>query len=189
MKKINWKKVIKKLIAILVMLFVLVHMIPFTITKDINAIEIKLDDPSYLEERTIQVSGKYYLNLLVEDKFRGKIIISDYKITSGKMETIWFSEESGSLVYQFVIGKNEHKHPIKETYILGPIIAKPLLRNMAILLYNENVQDKNGDLRTGTNHGGYWDSIKGYCLVAEVNNREDALAVLKWHKVIAPDQE
>ena len=47
--KTLYAKIIKKAIYILFIAFVLIYTIPFPINKESDAVEIKLDDPAYLQ--------------------------------------------------------------------------------------------------------------------------------------------
>jgi hypothetical protein len=180
MKILN-AKIIKWTIRILFIVFVLVYTIPFPINKELNAVEIKLDDPSYLETRTIHISGTYRFNLLKGNTFEGQIFVPEYELTSEKMDKVEFIRDADydygySLSYRYEIGTDVDGRPIREYYFLGRIISGPLLYRPVILVYSKN--------KGGT---GGWGSDSGYCIVPSASNREEALEILEKYDIYPPE--
>lgn len=84
MQEYKKSKFVKWVSIICSIIIFLAFIIPIPINREYDAIEIKLDDPSYLVQRKIKIRGKYHWNILTRDVFDGQIIVSDYEITTKK---------------------------------------------------------------------------------------------------------
>ncbi|CAK7058428.1 hypothetical protein [Tissierella sp.] len=175
--KTLYAKIIKRAVYIFFIAFVLIYTIPFPINKELDAVEIKLDDPSYLETRKIHISGTYRLNLFTDNTFQGQIFVPEYELTSGKMDEIQFMKDIDNgcpLVYKNEIGAIADDRPLEEDYSFGRILSRPLFHRMVILVYGESKGDVRG-----------WNSDTGYCIVPSVSNREEALKVLEKYDIFS----
>lgn len=74
---LNLLKIIKKFFIILLFVLLFIFNFPFKVQYSINAKEIDLSDSSYLKDRVVLLDGMYKINLLIEDRFYGKIEIYD----------------------------------------------------------------------------------------------------------------
>ena len=101
MKK-SYAKIIKRTVTIFLIVFILLYTIPIPINRKLDAVEIKMDDPSYLETRTIHIKGNYRFNLLKANTFKGQIFVPEHEITSEEMLTV-FSAENGDIGYEGLI--------------------------------------------------------------------------------------
>ena len=54
---------------VIVSAVILLNIIPIPVKKEINAKEIKVDDPSYIEDTNIYISGVYHFNIFSDDTF------------------------------------------------------------------------------------------------------------------------
>lgn len=179
MMKILYSKIIKRSICILFIVIILIYIIPFPINKKFDAIEIKLDDPSYLETRRISISGNYRFNLFTDNTFQGQIFVPEYELTSGKMDKIQFMKDIDNgcpLVYKNESGTIADGRPLEEYYSFGRILSEPLLHRMVILVYGQS----KGDVSV-------WNSSTGYCIVPFVSNREEALKILKKYNIFSSE--
>lgn len=183
--KTSYSKIIKWTVRIFFIVLVLICIIPFPINRKFDAVEIKLDEPSYLEKRTIYISGTYYFNLLTDSTFKGQIFVPEYKLTSKKMNRVQFFRHNafggfpsaeGSLLYSYVIGTDANGRPIKKFYSFGEICSKPFFHNMVILLYGQSKGEGRG-----------WLSSGGYCIVPSASNREEALKILAKYDIYPPE--
>ncbi|QOR35417.1 hypothetical protein IMX26_00815 [Clostridium sp. 'deep sea'] len=146
---------------------------PIPINRELTAVEIKLDDPGYLETRTIQIKGSYRFNLFKDNIFKGQIFVPKYPTTAKKMQKLQFIRDVGNeavMSYVYTTGTDADGHENYEHYNFGKMICKPLLSKMVILVYEQ--QDNSG-----------WSSKFGYCIVTSAKNREEALNILKKYDI------
>ena len=68
-------------LGVLISLTVISLVVPIPVEKTIQAIEIKLDDPSYCVEREITIRGTYHLNVSSPHRYSGILSISGYEET------------------------------------------------------------------------------------------------------------
>lgn len=142
---------------------VLAYTVPIPINKTYNAKEIKLDNPTYVVDRQIEVSGYYYINLFTTDVFKGRITVSGYPRTATAQMDMRSIRASASIAMVF---------------------SKGLLGEMRILPYTQNYTEKDVFPRP---YGG-WDTASGYCIAAGVSSREQVLDLLidQYRMVNAP---
>ena len=175
------KIVVNVIIAILLLLVVLVFIVPIPVSREYAALEVKLDDPSYIAQRTVIVSGYYHFNLFSDDQFTGKITIPDYEWTQQDLETVQFMKDGCPLIYYNYDDKDGNGGLVKTEYFFGEIYSGLLFRNMCIAVFSENTNDLNAENPSG----GSWHSADGICIVPAVSTRQEALDVLKSNDVIS----
>lgn len=180
-RKIN---IIKWIPSFLIIVVLLVLVIPIPINKVYDAIEIKLDDSSYIVRCQVKVYGKYYKNLFTDDVFDGQIVVSDYKLTTEKMSKVHFCNDGWPLEYNYVIGYDINGRRIWGTYFLGRLYSKSWFRGMTISVFSDNPLNKDGDGKVEGDWGG-WNDRNGYCIVPNAANREEALNILLKNGVIS----
>lgn len=177
--KTLYTKIIKWTVFIVFISLVLLYTIPFPINKELDAVEIKLDDPSYLETRTIYISGTYRLNLFIDNTFKGQIFIPEYEITSERMSNIQFMRGKDNvcpLIYRYEVGTDVDGRPLKEYYSFGWIVSKLFLYRPVIMVSGQSKGEKIG-----------WRSDRGYCIVASAGDREEALEILAKYDIFPPE--
>jgi len=179
------RRVIVLSLSFVLLAVVLLFTIPIKINKTLSAIEIKLDDPSYLQECNITITGFYHLNLFVDDTFEGAIAVSGYSQTLEKMSTVHLSKEGCSLYYhRFEEGLYDEDGRLKRfEYSLGNIMIGRFFNNMVIAVYSDNPLDKD---RGWKEYGswGTWNERDGYCIVSNVSSYEEAVQTLLARGVI-----
>ncbi|MCL2415693.1 MAG: hypothetical protein FWD01_02665 [Defluviitaleaceae bacterium] len=85
-------KYIFRAFMVLLIIFLIIINVPFPIRIETVALEIKLDDPDYLQERIVIIQGWYRINVFVSHhEFRGKIEISGYPQTQREMHNLGLS--------------------------------------------------------------------------------------------------
>jgi len=139
------------------MAVVLLFSIPIHIDKTLSAVEIKLDDPSYLQECTITITGSYHLNLFVDDTFEGAIAVSGYSQTLEKISPVHFSKEGCPLFYRrFKEGfYDEDGRLTRFEYCLGRIMSGRFFHNVIIVVFSNNPLDKDGGWKEHGSWGGW----------------------------------
>ncbi len=168
MSKISIKKICKIVFLIVAISFMLLHMISIPINKKYDAIEIKLDDPSYLEKCTVSLDGSYQFNFLSADTFKGRITVSTYPRTYDKMEKVDITKKDG---YPLSYGTYDN------LYQFAMLSSDVLLNNIVLLVYSNPMYEDNKSRPLDINHVG-WSSTDGYCIVPSVSTREDAIEKL-----------
>lgn len=169
---------------IALILVILLYVMPIPINRTFDAIEIKLDDPSYIVPCKIKVYGKYYKNLFTDDVFNGQIIVSNYKLTNQKMRKVYFLKDGCPLEYYYDTGRYDSDgHKIYEEYSLGHLYSKSWFRRMIIGVYDNNALNKDGNGKVNGDWGG-WSTIDGYCIVTNASTREEAINILLKNKII-----
>ena len=176
-RHIDIQRVVTISLTLVLLASILLFSIPIPIDTKIEAIEIKLDEPSYIHECSITINGAYNLNLFTDDTFSGTIAVSSYDQTLEKMSTVYFSKDGCPLYYhRFEEGSyNEAGQPIRYEYSLGKMMSGRLFRNMIIAVYSENPLNKDG----GWKEGGSWETWNerdGYCIVTDVHSYEEAIS-------------
>jgi hypothetical protein len=184
MMKPLYAKSAKSVVLILLILLILIHIIPFPVNRELKAVEIKLDDPSYLETRTIHISGTYRFNLFTKDTFNGKIFVPQYELTTkGTSEEVEFSKDPNvgrgfPLSYRYGAAIDTEGRLQENYYFFGRFISKPLMYSPAILVYQKYI-DGTGGLS--------WNGRDGYCIVASADSREEPLEILRKHGIYTPE--
>jgi hypothetical protein len=181
-------KIIKWILRVVAVVMFLALIIPIPINKEYDAIEIKLDDPSYLVKRKINIKGKYYWNILTSDMFEGRITVSDYDFTeTKKMDNIYIPYDNGCLIeYTETIKYGPNSRDVRKYfYPLGRLFSKPWFRNMAMIIYEQNIpyKDKSNNIK----QQGGWGTADGYCIVASAKTYKEAIKILVKQKVIPAD--
>lgn len=141
------KKVIKLIIKLLrkvVIIILISPIIPIPIYLSYNALEIKIDDPSYLVECKVNIKGFYFWSVFLEDKFYGQVILPDYKRTNEKMEKLHNIDYhyGDSLNYNYTEGIDYNGNPKCYTYNLGTMVIGPFFTKVAIQVYKNNAENK-----------------------------------------------
>ncbi|MBF4693454.1 hypothetical protein [Fusibacter ferrireducens] len=171
MNEIKQKR-IKKIITLVVLFAIVLHLIPIPFHKTYEAIEIKLDDPNYLEYTKVHIDGLYKINI-GDDAFDGHIGVEGYDVTEG--EVIWDIKISthlnlSGLSYQL----DTDRDPM---YSFGNIISEPFFKHFALVVW-DNIAENKKDVFRIPDHG-HWSGTDGYCIVPNVTTREEALKALK----------
>lgn len=170
MKKSLIKK-FKILFLVAIVGFFLLHIIPIPIDKEYDAIEIKIDNMTYVESCTVSLYGKYHFNFLKNDTFEGQIIVSTYPITNKKLLfEVDVIKEYGYIVYRYKIDDE------KKQYMFGKLSSDVLLNNIMIFVYSNPLYDNNKTRPAGVSSG--WSNHDGYCIVPSVSTREEAMKKL-----------
>lgn len=138
-----------------------------------------------MENCQIYISGYYHLNIFTDDTFAGQITVSDFRLTSEKMHDVKIRFTGDHLDYSFQEKRNGKVPSVKMSYSLGLMFSKSFFHNMCILVYEENLQDKNGGaIQFGKPAGRVWGEKDGCCIVPSVSNREEALNILQQFGLI-----
>lgn len=185
-EKMKKAKIIYYIFFLLTIGTFLFFIIPIPINRVYDAVEIKIDDTSYIVKRQIKIHGKYYKNLFYDDVFNGQIAVSDYKLTNEKMLKVYFSKDGSPLIYYYYpIGEYDRDgRKTRKEYILGILNSKPLFRDMVICVFSNNPLNKDKIEGNSINWGG-WNEQSGYCIVPKASNREEAINILLKSKVIS----
>jgi len=173
------KPVIKHVIGIIALFALASLIIPIPVHRVYNAVEIKLDDPSYLVSRKVEIRGLYHWNILTNDMFEGRIIVPDYELTSNRMSNLYFSDDGWPLEY-YLSGSDTNDHAIPDTFFLGRIYSKSWFRQMVITVFGES---KGLEGRQGG-----WSTVDGYCIVPLAKSRNEAMKILLKHGLISEDE-
>lgn len=174
----KYKKLIKVTFWTISIGFILFYNIPFKINREYEAIEIKIDDESYLETKTINMNGKYKFNIFTDDTFEGQITIPEYKITSWEMDRLYFHKNGGAVVsYRREAGFNNEERVIYNHGALGHFHYSPFKRNPVIRLAGENKDNISA-----------WSTHQGYCIVFNTSSREEALRIVSKYEDIYPPE-
>lgn len=164
-KKDKW---ISNAIAIIIMLFFFVLIVPFPVNRTYDAIEIKLDDPNYLVKRQVKISGTYHINILESCDFKGQIEVSGYPLTAEKMGDLYSMPTGAPITYSYDKGVDSQGYPNRQYYFFGRLYSKLFLSKPLILVY----------VQTSPSTAS-WGAREGYALVPNVDNFYDAIDVLK----------
>jgi hypothetical protein len=175
-------KILRIVSLIIVTLIIFLCVTPIYINRVYDAIEIKLDDPTYLTNCQITVSGYYFLNLFTNDTLKGKIVVSDYLFTRDEMESIEFSSYGAPLFYYQYDDDSTNAYPNRIEYCLGKLFTNLFLREICITVLSDNPKNKASESKPSGNWGG-WSPEDGYCIVASVSTREDALRILQNYEL------
>ena len=176
-------------LTILLVLILAVLNAPFPVKTEVPALEIKLDDPSYVVERTITVSGSYHINAFKENSFHGQISVSEYFLTSEKMVSpIYLSKESSPLeYYSYRTDPPSSPRAERYNYTLGYIAAKPFMGDPIIMVLSENPLHTDAGAITGAGSWGNWSEEDGVCIVPYAKNRDEAISTLIIRDLYHPE--
>jgi len=179
MHKNRIRIILKHIMQIIAVLMLGALIIPIPVHRKYDAVEIKIDDPSYLVSCQVEIRGQYHWNIFTSDMFEGQIIIPDYELTSNRMSNVYFSDEGWPLEY-YISGSNVNGPAIGDSIFLGRFYSKPWFNQMVITVYGEN-KGLEG------NQGG-WSTVDGYCIVPLAKNRDEAMKILLKHGLINEDK-
>ena len=168
---------VKRVIKIIIAVIVLVHILPFPINKQFETFEIKLDDDMYMDECTVTIKGKYYINFFTRDKFVGNIHVSKYPLTEWEMRSVRIvssTRESGTSLHYVnrVYNENTKRSELK-IYMFGDLITKRFFYDMAIVVLEHYEYPDNTERPHGV--GGGWGSDKGYYIIPSATTRDEAV--------------
>lgn len=175
--------IFKKLISAAVVLFILMHLILFPVNRDYPAKQIWLNDPTYMEECTISISGYYHFNLFTGDTFTGQVTLSDYPLTAESMLPLTFGLDGAFLNYRYELTPVGESLPATMSYDFGIIYSKPMMREVCIIVYTAPSSEAHGR-REPSGKGGSWNNTDGYCIVASVGSHREAVDALKKYDLI-----
>lgn len=175
--------IFKKLIGAAVILFILMHLIPFPVNRDYPAKQIWLNDPTYMEECTISISGYYHFNLFTGDTFTGQVTLSDYPLTAESMLPLTFSPDGSFLDYRYKLKSGNDSLPVTMSYSFGILFGRPMMRDICIIVYTDPISEAHGR-REPSGNGGSWNGTDGYCIVASVGSHKEAVDALKKYNLI-----
>lgn len=80
-------RIVVGVVILLVAVLLLLHLISLPFSRTMTALEIKPDDPTYVAEHTIRISGKYRMNLFYSDSFTGYITADGFALSVPVWET------------------------------------------------------------------------------------------------------
>lgn len=80
-------RIVLGVVILLVAVLLLLHLISLPFSRTMTALEIKPDDPTYVAEHTIRISGKYRMNLFYSDSFTGHITADGFALSVPVWET------------------------------------------------------------------------------------------------------
>ncbi len=181
--KINRKRTMKWISMVFLIIVFLVFTIPIPINKVYDAIEIKLDVPSYFVQCQVKSYGKYHWNLFSDDMFDGQIVVSNYKLTTEKMSKVYFSDDGWPLEYNYIAGYDTDGRPSWDTFFLGRLYSKSWFQQMTITVFSGNQANKTGGEKTKMSRGS-WSERDGYCIVPLAASREKALDLLLENGIV-----
>lgn len=173
------KKRLKKIIIYILLTFTvlifaaLIVLLP--VTRIYDAIEIKIDDPSYTVPCRVEIRCFYHWNVLTDDMFEGRITVTGYDMTYRKMSNVFLNKDGYPLEYH-ISAHDAEGRAVSESSFFGRIYAKPLFRQMMITVFGESKGIKEGQKG--------WSTVDGYCVVPGAENREEALKVVNtWFDI------
>lgn len=170
------EKVIMAVFAIVIVTF----FVPIPISRELQALEIKLDDPAYQASRTVTIKGTYHIQRPKRHIFSGQITLSDYPLTFDELGRIELDRLHGASLW-YGHWEESAGRPLYASEALGYIYSSFLMRKIAICVYAEYVPGLEA-AATG------WRTDTGYCIVPGAADREEALAVL-FDLGVIPDDE
>lgn len=136
--------------------------VPWPVQKTCRAVEIRMDDASYLVEREVRFAGRYDVNLFSADTFSGTIAVSGYPVTRERTTAVAVRARDDVFLYY---GHGADAVPF------GLLAAGPGLQRAAICVFDEWRGDK--DVSAG------WSTMDGCAVVCGAADRDEALARLR----------
>ena len=164
MKNIKQKRII---IPVIIIIFIgaAVSIMPWWSDIDItlNGIQARIGDEEYTEEKTINISGRYWRYLFRADRFEGRIKVEGYDFTYNAQPLVSLNQNSLTLDYM----GNVNGKPFIES--LGRLNFKPVFSEVLIWVYGQHV-DSNSNSRG-------WTSEDGLFISAPAGSREQAIDI------------
>lgn len=108
--------------------------IPIRIDKEIEAVEISIDDPNYCKPTTIKVKGELSFYLIGDNDFKGTITIEGY------------NDDDGNMPLNYVFNGNKAGGPITTGYmgdreIIGSFHVSTFLDKWVVQMNNNDKAD------------------------------------------------
>lgn len=153
-------------------LLILLYNISWNVSRDLNGVMIKLDDPSFLEPVTVSLHGTYDVNLLCKDVYTGYVQVSNDALTNYIVDdTLEINVSNGSTItYMYDESDWQFKENGEAFYHYGYLLSKRGLFKLS--------------LKVAQNQG--WKSDTGYCIVTGVESYEKAMRILSLDYDITP---
>lgn len=172
MRRERLKNILKCCIGFGAFFTVVFSLLPVPLYGSFPALEVKIDDPAYLAERTVSLSGTYYPNPFGQDIFRGTLQVSGYPITEFLLHDIQFGNDWTNTLWYSVDESPYHD------VLFGLISSKKWLRDFVLLVYEDQVPNVNTPQINGRPRRG-WSTDSGYCIVPNAATRDAALRRVK----------
>ena len=154
--------------------------IPWPVSRQISAVMIKLDDPDFGEPVTVELDGKYYLNLFSCDEYWGYFRISNDEMTQNYPITFNIAigaDYEESLVYRFNYYPDSKEYKLSGNelgrYESGRILSKRFLRKLCIEIPERPDADSESYAAI--------EEKRGYVIVTEESDPASALRLLEDH--------
>ncbi len=168
----------KRVIKIIIVVIVLVHILPFPINKQFETVEFRLEDDTYIEERTVTIQGRYYFRLFTKDKFVGQITVSSYPLTQWEMDSLKVTGslkdiDHADLSYNQKLYNEETSRWKYEFYKFGSLISNRFFNKIVIALYSNPEYPDNTQRPYGV--GGGWGTASGLFIVPSAKTRDEAV--------------
>lgn len=166
-------KIIRRTLFVLAIIAIFVFNVPIPIHLDVNAIELRVKNFDYFEDRTVQINGWYSLNLFTENRFRGEIVISGHNITHSEMLDLRFVNRRGvfsGIIEYYKDSGNDRNRP--QRHLFGVIHSRVFFRDAIIVLYEDYVTEYGNNIRIS-------DPLTSPIVVLNAETSEDAKAILQ----------
>lgn len=134
--------------------------IPISIQREVRVLEVDLDDPSHVVERTVTLDGDYYINLFTADYFTGSLTVSGLEQPYKQMRNLQIDTSVGDTLVWF---------DTTGSFTPGVIYSKSFFNDFVITLFDA---DEDG-------RGGSFDPSSGTVIVAEAESYDDAVQIYK----------
>lgn len=151
------KKVLIGIACFIAAVLVLSIFIPIAINidKEIEALEISIEDPDYCKPTTLRVKGDLGFYLIGDNDFKGTISVEGY------------NDHGGDVSLNYIFNGNKAGGPITKGYgenreIIGSFYASTFLNKWVVYIRNNNKADGNSSI---------------YYIVGPASTREDAIKV------------
>ncbi len=152
---------------------------PITVSKQVDCIEIKIDDPSYSQKSVLEISGKYHFGLFGDSYFDGRITASTFPDTSNGHVKVTISKEGAPMYYKRIDRSTDE-------FSLGSLVSNEFFSDFAILVYSGNAPFESASWKSFGDWGA-WDTTTGYCIVSNCNDYESAIQALQSLGVLPSD--
>ena len=136
---------------------------PFPVSREISALEISLDDPSYRNEVHVSISGTLYLSLFEDSYLEGQFSVDAYPQTAdGTFHGLSLRSAGRSLLtYKYPVSTNPSGTHEYRGWALGQIFYQDGFSHAVILVAPEE------------------DSTGQTCIVFDVQTRQEALDAME----------